>query len=182
MAKTDEPGKPWKLSHEVSLSPKQEDLLFISYMPILNWTVEDRRIHAHLNELSSDVDEQQLQSNLALYEKARNENDEEAFLELISRDPRYLCSDLGLFFITLWHFRLGRAHGYRYVRLGIETFSKHLEKLSEIHPILVKEIRRSLDRRLEEKARDRKTIQRWAPQLCSKAVCWQPAQYTGSRR
>jgi hypothetical protein len=160
MAKTDEPGKPWKLAHEISISSKQEDFLFVSYIPSLNWTAEDRRIHAHLNKLSSDVDEQQLQSNLALFEKARNENDEEAFLELISRDPRYLCSDLGLFFITLWQFLLGRAYGYRYVRLEIDTFSKQLEKLAEIHPVIVKDIRRSLDKRLEEKARDRKNIQR----------------------
>jgi hypothetical protein len=115
--------KGWELPHPIKLNPQQRAFLRSYYSPPTN--LDPKTLLPELKrqiETSSPLakrrfqDPEWLKTNLTLYQKAVN-GDERAFHELVYRDPRYLCSDLGLFFIAGWQsaidslYALGQTEG-----------------------------------------------------------------------
>jgi hypothetical protein len=86
--------------------------------------VEQIRKHSALGERQIRSTEWR-RKNALLLNKAKK-GDERAFLELVSRDPQYLCSDLGLFFICNWQSQLNGAY-------SLLTFNPTLGNLKD-HP------------------------------------------------
>jgi hypothetical protein len=81
-----------------------------------------------------------------LYAKARA-HDDRAFLELIALDPRYLCSELGLLFISRWqssvdmiprrHDNPSRAHLQSISRMLLKPFDARGVRLESVTPGVV---------------------------------------------
>src|SRR5262245_33824239 len=104
----------WRV--EVTLTAEQEQKLHEWFSVPLDVDLETlpsslRRKRIQEIESRSALGKRQIRSaewkhkNELLLGKAK-EGNEKAFLELVSRDPQYLCSDLGLFFVCKWQAEL----------------------------------------------------------------------------
>ena len=110
--------KPWRI--RVTLTPEQEAKLDHWFevpldvdLKTLPSKVQEKRIQEI--ESWSALGQRQIRSpewkrkNAILLKKAQA-GDGRAFLELVGRDPQYLCSDLGLFFVCQWQAELNAVY------------------------------------------------------------------------
>jgi hypothetical protein len=119
----------WELPHPINLLDHQKSFLRSHYGPPTNRNLKDlpaaaRKSHLEASPLAKlrFAEPEWVNTNLKLYEKAIAEDDERAFQELISRDPRYLCSTLGLYFISGWRADLDIYHAVRSEETALAAF------------------------------------------------------------
>jgi hypothetical protein len=92
---------------------------------------------------SKSATKEELKSEKSLCKRAV-QGDADAFQKLISIDPRYLCSDLGLYFITHWRYGLMDAPLLN-TRLDFDQFESHIKRIGSISPTLLRMIKSDLE-------------------------------------
>jgi hypothetical protein len=129
----DQLRRRWELPHPIELSPLQKNFLSSHFGPGVNvdpktLPPESRRQIEYRSPLAKRrlQDPEWLKKNLNLYKKALS-CDERAFQELVSRDPRYLCSDLGLFFIASWHAAIDISRAVKQTNEGIFELKRWID-------------------------------------------------------
>jgi hypothetical protein len=100
----------WKISIPLTLKHKDELKERFSVPMNVDWKSLPKNVqkrHRELMEAHSALSQRQTRSpewkrkNTLLLKKAMAGEDK-AFLQLVARDPQYLCSELGLYFVSKW--------------------------------------------------------------------------------
>ena len=124
----------WDLPHPVELKQHQKDFLRSHYGPGINIesanpSAETKKIIKSSSPLTKNRfgHAEWLKSNYRLYEKAL-EGDEKSFQVLISRDPRYLCSDLGLLFISKWRSEINISYFTKRTKNALARLQSWIDK------------------------------------------------------
>jgi len=139
----------WELPHEIRLPTAPTRFLYFFYK-----NIDDSKSAKRLKQLKINKD---------LYKKAL-QGDASAFQQLVSNDPRYLCSNLGLYFITRWRNTLVFSHfGIDSARLDFECFQSQVDKLGPLSPTLPDKLKNELGLHAHNKSLIKERAQ-WARQ------------------
>jgi hypothetical protein len=117
----------WKLSHEIRLPLGKTRFLYFYYKNV---------------DGSKSAAKEELKSEKSLCKRAV-QGDSDAFQKLISIDPRYLCSDLGLYFVTHWRYGLMQPI-FQNIRLDFDEFESHVDEIESVSPTLFRTIKSDL--------------------------------------
>ncbi len=141
----------WELPHEINLRKEQTAFLKSHFGPPANLPLNELNPEMQKSiEQSSPLAESRLakpewlKKTIKLYQKALG-GDDRAFQELISRDPRYLCSSLGLYFISCWRAALDTHHAFPSTQAALSKLKSQIDKEnSSPLAVTMEQIRRGL--------------------------------------